>query len=389
MAGLAELLGTNNSRRGRVELGSDWSRGQFGIWPGLVNDGAVGPPITREQAEGLPGVGRGARLMAGVVAQLPMIAYRGLLDPDAPNSPVVPQPTVLRNPDPYGLKRSGWLAAVMGDLVWHGNAFAYRGEEVLDYRGFPLRLPLISAEDVLWDDYEHEWLVGPERVPVEEPGLLHFQVNAKAGCKLGRGVLAMSQDTLALIKATEHASHVVMASGRPVGVISLDGDPTPEQAKEYKQAFVKAMQESSVAAMSRATFAPVQWNANELALVPMREYNLRLASDVLNVTPYLLGVPSESRVYSNMENEWTTFLRTSLGLYTEAINDTMSTTQPNGTEVRVATDALVRADTKTRWDVYKVAVEIGALSPEEVRNAESMAPLGDTGGLQSVTEEDA
>jgi HK97 family phage portal protein len=381
--GLAELFPAS-ARRGRVQLGSDWSQGQFGLWPGLINDGASFAPMSREIAEGLPGVGRGVRLMSGVISQLPMVAYRGLLDPASPNTPLAPQPTVLRNPDPIGLKRSGWMGAVTSDLVWHGNAFAYRGPEVSDSRGWPLRLPLISATDVVWDDYDKVWRVGPELVNVDEGDLLHFQVNAKAGCKLGRGILQMYPDTLQLIKQTEHASHVVMKSGRPVGIISLEGDPTPEQAKQYKDAFVTAMNDGSVAAMSRATFGPVTWNANDLALVPMREYNLRLSSDILNITPYLLGVPSESRVYSNMETEWVTFLRTSLGMYTEAINDAMSTTQPNGTEVRVATDALTRADTKTRWEVYKLAVELGALNPEEVRSSEGLGPMSDTSGLNTL-----
>jgi HK97 family phage portal protein len=369
-----------------IEFGSDSSLGAFGPWPGIVNDYVDTGIVTRDQAEGLPGIGRGVRLMSGVVSQLPMVAYRGLTDPTAPNAPLEKQPTVLRNPSPGNLRVSGWLGAVVADLCWYGNAFAYRGPEVCDSRGWPLQLPLISATQVVWNGNSWKWEVGPNRKEVDQGDLLHFQINARSGDRLGRGILAMYQDTLRLIKATEHASHIVMAHGRPVGVISLEGDPTPQQASDYKVAFLKAMREGSVAAMSRARFEAVQWNAQDLALVPMREYNLRLASDILNITPYLLGVPSESRVYSNMETEWSSFMRTSLGTYVEAINDAMSTTQPNGVEVRISTDALLRADTKTRWEVYDTAVAMGALTTDEVRRAEGLAPISDSGGLIDVKQ---
>jgi phage portal protein BeeE len=110
-------------------------------------------------------------------------------------------------------------------------------------------------------------------------------------------------------------------------------------------------------------------------MIPTREFNLRLASDITGVPPYLLGVPSESRVYANMETEWANFIRVTLGRLLSPLEAALSDCFPRDKQVMFNTDQLMRADSTARWTVYKMAAEIGAVTVDEIRDFEHMPPL--------------
>jgi phage portal protein BeeE len=48
---------------------------------------------------------------------------------------------------------------------------------------------------------------------------------------------------------------------------------------------------------------------------------------------------------------------------------------PTGTSLKIATAGLERADTTTRYNAYKTALDAGWLSVDEVRALEDLAPL--------------
>jgi HK97 family phage portal protein len=358
-------------------MGSDGSASPvYGLWPGVLNDAAEVPYVTQEIAEGLPGVGRGIELIAGVIAQLQPILYRNEVDIKAPTERL-PTPPLLLDPDPLWHGLPVWLSAMVSAMAWHGNGFAYKGPEVSDGRGYPTRLPLLDPALVSWDPTQPDgatYMVEGWQ-PVEPGDMFHAPMTARAGYRMGRGILERFQSTLRLMVVTEKAQYVVMKDGQPMGIISLGIDVTPQEANEYKQGFLKAVSESSVAAMGNADFKPVQWSANDLSMVPTREFNLRLASDMTGVPPYLLGVPSESRVYANMETEWANFIRVTLGRYLAPLESAWSKCFPRGTSVRFRVDQLLRADAAARWAVYTAADAIGAMTVDEIRAFEFWEPL--------------
>jgi phage portal protein BeeE len=50
---------------------------------------------------------------------------------------------------------------------------------------------------------------------------------------------------------------------------------------------------------------------------------------------------------------------------------------PAGTSVKIATAGLERADTTTRYNAYKTALDAGWMTVDEVRALEDLPPLGD------------
>jgi HK97 family phage portal protein len=300
-------------------------------------------------------------LVSGVISQL----EPSLVEDHEEAAPTkhLAKPPLLKNPYPAWHGRAAWLSAVASSLMWHGDAFAYRGPEVQDYRGYPLSLPLIDASYVTFDRGVYK--VNQTEVPASD--ILHMVVSPKAGYVMGRGILDRYQTELQILQATEQAQFVLMSEGRPVGILSSNLDLSPTELAEAKTSFLSAMQTSGVAALSNATYAGIQWNAQDLAMVPAREFNLRMASDIVGVPPYLLGVPSESRVYSNMETEWANFIRVTLGRYLVAIEAALSTCFPNGKVVKFDTTQLLRADSAARWSLYEKAINLGVATAEEVR----------------------
>lgn len=336
------------------------------------------PPVTLDEARALPGIGRGVAYQAGVISQLAPRAYRNVNSTHT-TEPILPTPSLLQNPAPGWHPLPTWLHAVAESLKWHGNAFAYRGVEVCDATGYPAQLPLLDAQRMAWrtgyNDFQHTSPAG--QLTYLHPGdVAHMALNVRPEHKMGTGILATYQRELKLIRATEQAQFVVMSAGVPTGIIKLTGpNPSADDAQKIKQKFLESQRVRSVAVMAHAEFSPVSWNPTDMAMIPAREFNLRLASDITGTPPYMLGVPAESRVYSNQETEWTNFLRGSIGDLVATIEYGISACMPRGVEVRLPIDQLMRSDAATRWAVYRIARDLDVMTTREIRDAENLGPM--------------
>lgn len=358
-------------------------QGVWADWDSVLSGAEASGWVGEDMAMGLPGVGRGVDLVADVIASLTPESVKYLDDPDRPII-TMPRPPILFDPDPQWHGRSTWAAAAARSLQLHGNAFADKTRDI-DRLGYPTSLPLIPADRVTWERSARKDYTG-STYRATDPGsgvyrefepseMWHAAVNVPPGQRMGRGILDRYQDTLRLIAAVERATYVVMRDGKPVGVLSIDADMGVDELREHKDAFIAGVRRDGIAALVKAQFGQVGWNAQDLALVPAREFNLRLASDMTGVTPYLLGVPSESRVYSNSESEWGNFVRVTVNRYLGPMQDATTDCVPRGQTVRYNTDELTRPDAATRWANHKTAFEIGAVTVDEIRQEERMGPM--------------
>jgi HK97 family phage portal protein len=364
------------------------SAARFTHWDDVTATATASPPVDRDTAMGLPGIGRGASIISSVIGQLVPQALRFEPHPDRPIEVLMPPPLILE-PDPYWHGGSTWRYAAVMDLVFDGNVFADAEAEV-DRRGWPTRLPLIDPARVTWapigDGSSMGYVVAPAddpvRDPVRDPGpvefepsrMFHAAVDVRSGKRMGRGIIETYQQTLRLIATVERATAVVMRSGRPVGVLSVDEELDGDELAQVKASFLSGVRADGVAALVKSDFRSVSWNASDLALVDTRTHNLRLAADILGIPPYLLGVPSESKTYSNNEDEWTNLIRISAVKYVQPLQDALTRRVPRGQSVRFPVDLLQRPDAKTRWEIHQIAMGLGATSIAEIRQDEGMGP---------------
>lgn len=347
-----------------------------------ISDTRLGGPVSLEEAEGLPGVGRGMRLIADIGSTLDLVAVKNRGDSSRATVRVEPQPRLLADPDPGGLNPGpGWVWAVLDALGWWGNAWADATD--IDSTGWPWRLPLWPTEAVVWDEPEARWRIGWDHLAVTD--VVHFKAATRAAELLGKGVLDTYQDELRLIRAAERAQFVLMNHGVPTGLLKVDpmSGTTQAELNELVELWMDKQRTRKVAALKGVDFQRVSFSADELSMIPTREFNLRLASDITGVPPYLLGVPSEARVYSNAETEWSNFLKTTLLPKLKVIEYGLTSALPRGIEARFDLTPLLRGDAKTRWDIYRTARDLDAMTVDEIRNAEEMGPMpGDQGDTQ-------
>lgn len=362
---------------------------RFLSWDDVESEALSVGWVSRDRAEGLPGVGRGVRLVCAVLSQMPAHEVRNLWDPGVPLV-VLPTTPVLRDPDPQWHGYSNWMDAAVADMQWHGNAFADKLADP-DRLGYPTRLPLIAPDRVRWErstnprkpDGWKVYAVYPDPVAGEASGrreidpadMLHTAVDVRSGRRMGRGILDSYQETLRLMVVVERATFVVMRDGKPAGLLTSDTDMDAEELAAVKAALIAGIRRDGIGAMIRADFKQMSWNANDMALVPAREYNLRLASDMVGITPYLLGVPSESRVYANVEAEWSNFLKVTVARYQLPLQTALTRCIPRGRDVLLDTDDLARPDASVRWANWKIAAEIKAMTIPEIRQEERLGPL--------------
>ncbi len=115
-----------------------------------------------------------------------------------------------------------------------------------------------------------------------------------------------------------------------------------------------------------------------------------VASAKLNATQVasIYGVPAEmiggeaagSLTYSTVELNQIQFLTNTLRPWLVRLEAAFSSLLPRPQYVRFNADAMIRSDTKTRWEVHQIARNIGAENIDEIRALEDMEPLPDGQG---------
>ena len=116
-------------------------------------------------------------------------------------------------------------------------------------------------------------------------------------------------------------------------------------------------------------------NAQGSQMLDSREYNKGTSANLFGVPGALLeyGRPGSSLTYQNVTEVFTTFVKTALAPdYLEPIEQHMSDLLTRSTVARFNVEGFLRADIKTRFEVYKLGVESGVMSAEEARREEGL-----------------
>ncbi len=108
---------------------------------------------------------------------------------------------------------------------------------------------------------------------------------------------------------------------------------------------------------------------------------------MIGLPAYYLGAPNSSRTYSNVSEENLQLVRWSLLPYVQRIESSFTELLPRGQYAKMNLDALLRPDTKTRYETHKIALDSGFLTVDEVREFENRQPIGDTDSVENTPAE--
>jgi HK97 family phage portal protein len=364
----------------------------------LVSDGwRIGPSaeITGNQgygwtgfvrALGIPGVGRAVTLISDLIGGLPWDAYTTHGRDYAEK--MTPRPILLEQPNPEEI-RMATFSAWAADLVLHGNAvgvIAERNALGVPTAVFPVPASLVGVRRV--GGWTHavlpkgaiEYAVGGKSFSAHE--IIHVKGLAEPGQLRGVGVLEAHLNgcgSLDLAAELARQARSINGNGVPTGVLkATNPDVTEDQLRDAKAGWLANMRDRTIAALGPGTeFEALAWNPEELQLIEARKLSLLEVANIFGLPPRYLGASSgDSMTYSTSETEGIELLKFgSVGGFVARFEQTLSLAYPRGTQVKANLDALLRSDTKARYEAHKTGIDAGFLRRSEARELEDLPPV--------------
>jgi len=360
--------------------------------PGLMLSPVLaGVPVTSDTALRLVDVLACVRLLAESASILPLKLYRRA----GPRRDVLedhPLSRLLQRPAP-ATTQSNLIASTVGSLALRGNAFLglFR-----DASGALAQLAVLSPDRVRVD-------LAPGGQPrytiTDDQGrmtthttrdVLHFKGLSMDGV-MGLSPIGQARQALGLATALEQSAAALHGNGSlPQGVLSVSGsgpgvqDQMENLAGDFEARHRGSAQRGRIAVLSGdVTFHPLSLSPADADLVAQRKLSTQEVARLFRVPPSLIASESgNSLTYSTTEMEATNFLRFSLQPWLTVVEQAISahpdlTPGPDAWwEFNVG--SLLRADSKTRAEVYALALdsERGWMSRDEVRALERLNPDG-------------
>lgn len=333
-------------------------------------------------AMSIPGAWRASTLLAGLIAQVPWHAYREYVD--RPDERIKPNPPLLEQPNPPRTRFTTFSSLAL-DYLWHGNAFgvwAARNRMGWPTAVIPVPAQMVGVRQVTpYVDSPLpvgalEYSIGTLRLGAED--VLHIMGPAAPGGLRGMGVLETHMTTLMLADEQARQARSISQHGVPTGVLTTTNpDTTQAEMQASKTAWLAAQRERTVAALSPSTdFKPLSWNPEELEMIEARKFSLTELELIFGLPVGWLGGQTSSRTYSNIEQDAVNLIKFTLSNPLAQFEQTLTLAFPRGTCARANLDAILRADTLTRYQAHALAVANAPWKTvDEVRELENLPPM--------------
>ncbi|MER5703483.1 phage portal protein [Micromonospora sp. NPDC002296] len=332
--------------------------------------------VTRDEALSVSAVLRGRNLIASI-ATLPLVQYRPDWRPE--RSPLLEQ----IDPDVANVVT---IAQTVEDLLFEGISWWLVVKQ--DGQGYPTSARHLSTTSVSLRPPAE-----PRPAPLpsgEEPRGAVVYVDGRE--VPASKIIRFDSPNPGLLKAASRPIRRAILLDRAAAMYAEDPRPsdyfTPnEMADPVDDDEVEAILRKWVdARRRRATgYVPAALKYNtvdtpspaDLQLEELqRRASLELAN-ALGLDPEDLGISTTSRTYQNATDRRQDRVNDVLSPYMRAITDrlSMGDVTRRGHLVRFDLDDYMRADPRTRWDVYEKQQQMGATTVEEIRDAERKPPL--------------
>ena len=326
---------------------------------------------------------RATGLIVDTIGTLPWHVYRA--DTERLKTPDwVADPQVLRLDgrvvDPSGVTEARmtavdfWCQWILAALWW-GDGFVY--VPVRDAGGAP-KPPLwqLNPEDVDIRDGSY-WVSDIELAP---NSVIHLRGQTPIVDGRGTGVLSRFATDLAMTRSMQTYMAGAFSAGVPAGYLkTTTPNFTQEQADSLKTRWLSQHGGSrrSIAVLNATTeFHPLSWTPVDTEAAEFAKLTLSQIALMFGLPVSMLGGPSGNSLdYSTTELRMIELYSLSLLPWIRRIETVLDAQLPRDTDLRIEVDGLLRADTKTRFETYAIAIDKGILTVDEVRALESRPPL--------------
>lgn len=321
----------------------------------------------------VPGIWRGVTLIADAIGGLPLHAYRG-------EQYVEPQPAILERPVATET-RIETISAMVAALLIHGNYVALLGPP--SSNGYPESFYPVDPAKVGVRREDGRIVYRIKNIDYDSSEVLHIKGFSLPGELVGYGILAAQRQAIGGAIATQTYSQRYFNGGAvpPAYLESDNPDLTQEEADALKAAWLQSYGGINLTPPvfnSSTRVKTIAVTPRDSQLLEARQYSLTEISNMIGLPAYYLGAPNSSRTYSNVSEENLQLVRWSLMPWISRIEQKLTDYIPRGQFAKFNVDALLRPDTKTRYEAHAIAIDKGFLTVNEVRELENREPLEET-----------
>lgn len=354
----------------------------------LPPTGSAGVVVTERTAMSLAAVLATFNVLATDVAVLPLCTYQRQADGGRREARDHPVDRLLRVSPDGETTPIRWRQALMGHALSRGNGYA---EIQRKGRGTPIALHLLGPDTTHperragrlgYDIGDGRWL--------ESANVLHVAGLGDDGLS-GFNFIRMLRQAIGLgIAGDTYAADYFSNGAEPRVVLEvpnkLDGPAAANLRNSWNARHAGPGNRHGTAVLEQGTKANViSTNPEESQLLETRKFQALDAVRPWRVPPHKVGDFSEAHL-ANLEAANLDYLMTALMGWLTAIEQEFTlklltaAEQEAGYYVEHNVNALLRGDSRGRFESYNTALNGGWMNRDEVRKRENMNPIGEADG---------
>lgn len=306
------------------------------------------------------------RLIADSIASMPLQQYRKTTDGRSP----MPLASVFETPANHGT-RVDWIVRCMSSLLLRGNAYGLR----VGGGYTPNMVEWLNPDKVQWLDGRWRY----NGTPLDAAELLHIPAVVLPGERLGLSPIGACSATMTTGLETQRFMKDWYRNKAVPGMVfknteaTLDAD-VADKVKERLRGTLRAG--DPFVTGKDWTVDVVKLSADDAGFVASAKLNATQIANIFGIPPEMIGGETgKSLTYSTVELNQIHFVTNTLRPWLVRLEAAFSALLPKPQYVKFNVDSMIRADTKTRYEVHQIARTIGLNNIDEIRAIEDMDPL--------------
>jgi HK97 family phage portal protein len=214
---------------------------------------------------------------------------------------------------------------------------------------------------------------------VDRDDVWHVRAYVRPGQVEGMSPIRYAAETVALGLAAERFANQFYSDGAtPTLLLTTDQNIGPDPAAEAKNTLQARTRGDRGPLVLGHGLTPHQISVNpdDAMFLDSQRFTVSQIARVFGVAPELIGGDTGgSKTYANIQGRAVDFLRYSVQPWLVRLETALGELLPRGQYVRFNTGGLLRTTTKERYDAYKVALDAGFMTVDEVRQLEDLPAL--------------
>jgi HK97 family phage portal protein len=337
---------------------------------------ASGVHVDSDSAMRLSAVWSCVRLIVDVATSFPLDQFTKAGDGRKPVTPssLVAAPSASVSPDV-------WRAQVLVSLLLRGNALGLIVAR--DSVGRATQIEITNPDD--WTIRRRGRGIAPVEfsylgTPIARNEVFHVPGLVAPGQVLGLSPIDYAREAVGLgLAAERYAGRFYAADAHPTAVLETEQAVDKDTAQVLKDRVLDAL---------RGKREPlvlgngVSWKAVQIAPVDSefldsQKFTVGQIARIFGVPPEMIGGAADgsSVTYANTEQRAKHFLDYCLTPWLVRVERAISAELPKPQFVKHNVDALLRSDTKTRFETHKIAIDSNLETLNEVRSLEDLPPV--------------